>query len=139
MGFGILLLGYPLILSVTLHSMGFCFEILGYLIMLRALTVLSEYGTYFRYAKYAVSALIPLGAFSLVLAEEHRLAPLIKTLGETKYKKEASYMDPVISYYSPVKHAVFLPPAQSYTHLPVSLPSVFRQRIPSDRTNILDH
>lgn len=67
MGFGILLLGYPLILSVTLHSMGVCFEILGYLIMLRALTVLSEYGTYFRYAKYAVSALIPLGAFSLIL------------------------------------------------------------------------
>ena len=67
MGFGILLLGYPLILSVTLHSMGFCFEILGYLIMFRALTVLSEYGKYFRYAKYAVSALIPFGAFSLIL------------------------------------------------------------------------
>ncbi len=67
MGFGILLLGYPLILSVTMHSMGFCFEILGYLIMLRALTVLSEYGKYFRYAKYAVSALIPFGAFSLIL------------------------------------------------------------------------
>ncbi|MBE6657333.1 MAG: hypothetical protein E7604_02710 [Ruminococcaceae bacterium] len=67
MGFGILLLGYPLILSVTLHSMGFCFELLGYLIMFRALTLLSEYGKYFRYAKYAVSALIPLGAFSLVL------------------------------------------------------------------------
>ena len=67
MGFGILLLGYPLILSVTLHSMGFCFEILGYLIMFRALSVLSEYGKYFRYAKYAVSALIPLGAFSLIL------------------------------------------------------------------------
>jgi len=67
MGFGILLLGYPLILSVTLHSMGFCFEILGYLIMFRALSVLSEYGNYFRYAKYAVSALIPLGAFSLIL------------------------------------------------------------------------
>lgn len=28
------------------------------------------------------------GAFSLVLAEEHRLAPLVKTLGETKHKKE---------------------------------------------------
>lgn len=67
MGFGILLLGYPLILSVTMHSMGFCFEILGYLIMFRALTLLSEYGKYFRYAKYAVSALIPLGAFSLIL------------------------------------------------------------------------
>ncbi len=67
MGFGILLLGYPLILSVTMHSMGFCFEILGYLMMYRALTLLSEYGKYFRYAKYAVSALIPLGAFSLIL------------------------------------------------------------------------
>ncbi|MBR5869821.1 MAG: hypothetical protein IKZ09_02180 [Clostridia bacterium] len=67
MGFGILLLGYPLILSVTMHSMGFCFEILGYLIMLRAFTCLGEYGKYFRYARYAVSALIPLGAFSLVL------------------------------------------------------------------------
>ena len=67
MGFGILLLGYPLILSVTMHSMGFCFEILGYLIMLRALSQLSEYGKHFRYAKYAVSALIPFGAFSLIL------------------------------------------------------------------------
>ena len=67
MGFGILLLGYPLILSVTLHSMGFCFEILGYLLIFRALTLLGEYGVWFRYAKYAVSALIPLGAFSLIL------------------------------------------------------------------------
>ena len=65
MGFGILLLGYPLILSVTLHSMGVCFELLGYLIMYRALTLLCEYGKYFRYAKYAVTGLMPLGVFSL--------------------------------------------------------------------------
>ena len=65
MGFGILLLGYPLILSVTLSALGLSFELLGYLIMYRALTLLSEYGASFRDAKYTVAALIPLGVFCL--------------------------------------------------------------------------
>ncbi len=66
MGFGILVAGYLFLLAIPLRSMGMCVEVLGYLLMLRALYLLSPYQKQFRWAKYAAWVLLPLGIFSLI-------------------------------------------------------------------------
>lgn len=69
MGFGSLFVGYMFLLAIPLRSMGICVEVLGYFIMLRALskTVLGQYQTGFLRAHNACYLLLPLGIFSLCL------------------------------------------------------------------------
>ncbi len=69
MGFGSLFVGYMMLLAIPLRSMGICVEVLGYIIMLRALSprVLGQYQHAFAKAGRACWLLIPLGCFSLGL------------------------------------------------------------------------
>ena len=65
MGYGILLAGYLFLLAIPLHSMGVCIEIVGYILLFRALTLLSEYQEEHRRAKVVSAMLIPMGLYSL--------------------------------------------------------------------------
>ncbi len=67
MGYGILLAGYLCLLSIPLHSMGIATEIVGYILIVRALTLLSEYQEEYRRARLVAILLIPMGAFSFFL------------------------------------------------------------------------
>ncbi len=69
MGFGSLFVGYMFLLAIPLRSMGICVEVLGYFIVLRALSkmVLGQYQCGFLRAHYACYLLLPLGLFSLGL------------------------------------------------------------------------
>ncbi|MBQ8578536.1 MAG: hypothetical protein IJ449_11320 [Clostridia bacterium] len=69
MGFGTLFVGYMLLLSIPLRSMGICAEVLGYIVMLRALSgdLLGQYQRGFANAKRACFVLLPFGIFSLGL------------------------------------------------------------------------
>ncbi|MBP3917872.1 MAG: hypothetical protein J6I50_01715 [Clostridia bacterium] len=69
MGFGVLFIGYMLLLSVPLHSMGICVEVLGYLVMLKALSpaLLGQYQKGFLNAHRVCWILVPLGIFTLGL------------------------------------------------------------------------
>lgn len=67
MGFGILVAGYTFLLSIPLHSMGVCAELIGFILMLRALLLLKAYQRDYGRAAVVTACMLPLGVYSIFL------------------------------------------------------------------------
>ena len=67
MGWGVLFSGYLFLLSIPLHEVGICVEILGYFLMARGLTLLEQYDRSFHWAKLIDFLMIPFGTYALFL------------------------------------------------------------------------
>lgn len=65
MGWGILFAGYVFLLSIPMHAVGVCAELVGYILMFRALSLLGVYEKHFLRARLVCCLLMPFGAYAL--------------------------------------------------------------------------